>query len=80
MSGADVALAQAEGVQVGGERVFRNGLSLVAEHDGQIVGHVMFTCSLQPAPLKHRGLTGLDSLISMLPLADMMLRTDRSCV
>jgi putative acetyltransferase len=27
-----------------------NGLSLVAEHDGQIVGHVMFTRSLLDAP------------------------------
>jgi putative acetyltransferase len=27
-----------------------DGLSLVAEHDGQIVGHVMFTCSLLDAP------------------------------
>jgi putative acetyltransferase len=26
-----------------------DGLSLVAEHDGQIVGHVMFTCSLLDA-------------------------------
>ena len=28
----------------------RNGLSLVAEHDGQVVGHVMFTRSLLDAP------------------------------
>ena len=27
-----------------------DGLSLVAEHNGQIVGHVMFTCSLLDAP------------------------------
>ena len=27
-----------------------DGLSLVAEHYGQIVGHVMFTCSLLDAP------------------------------
>jgi putative acetyltransferase len=27
-----------------------DGLSLVAEHDGQIVGHVMFTRSLLDAP------------------------------
>ena len=28
----------------------KDGLSLVAGHDGQIVGHVMFTCSLLDAP------------------------------
>src|SRR5215469_5351054 len=27
-----------------------DGLSLVAEHDGQVVGHAMFTCSLLDAP------------------------------
>lgn len=27
-----------------------DGLSLVAEHDGQVVGHVMFTRSLLDAP------------------------------
>jgi putative acetyltransferase len=27
-----------------------DGLSLVAEHEGQVVGHVMFTCSLLDAP------------------------------
>jgi putative acetyltransferase len=39
-----------------------DGLSLVAEHDGQIVGHVMFTRSLLDAPQRLVGVQVLSPL------------------